>query len=194
MRLAALAIALSVSCPAQTPPKPYTVKSDVLGETLKDWKGNNPQIDHCENNTVDNRAGSEADPDVMFCIPRAGLPDNLTFAAAPLLEETAWFYKGSLYKLEIVLENRFGLPDVMTGLQAKLGDPATRESAPLQNGFGAKFEQEKWGWTNGVSSAELVYSDASNDHPAITFALDEPNKEVDARITRAQQEKARSDI
>lgn len=45
MRLATLTIALCVSCLAQNLPKPYTIKADVLGEALKEWKANNPQID-----------------------------------------------------------------------------------------------------------------------------------------------------
>jgi len=187
-------VLLSLAASSQTHTEPYSVKTDRLGETVGEWRTNNPHVDSCQNNTVDDHPGSEIDPDLMFCIPRSGFADgSLTFAAAPLLSETAWFYKGSMYKVELTLKNSFGLPDIMTGLRAKFGVPTSKEKTPLQNGFGARFQRDKWTWTNGISTVELVYSDAPNDYPSITFTLDTINKEVGDRIKRAQQARARSD-
>jgi hypothetical protein len=197
MRLQWIPLLIAFSAVPSAPqiqPEPYSVKADKLGETLTAWKTNNPRLDKCENDTVDNRIGSAVDPDVVYCIARSWEDDqNLTFATAPLLTETAWFYKGSLYKVEMTLLNRFGLPDVMAGRGTKLGAPSGRETTPMQNGFGASFEEDRWTWANKVSTAELVYTDAPDDCPQVTFTLDAPNKEVTDRQKQVEEGKARSD-
>lgn len=186
---------LVMAASSQSAPEPYSVKADKLGEALTEWKANNPQVDKCNNNTVDNRPDSAVDPDVIYCFPRS-LQDgqSLTYATAPLLTETAWFYNGRLYKVEMTLFSSAWLTNVMTGLAEKFGAPAGRETTPLQNGFGARFEQERWTWTNGVSTVELMYSNAPSNCPDVTFTLDSPNKDVTDRQKQAERLKARSDM
>ena len=178
----------------QGQPEPYSIKLDKLGENLSQWLANNPDFDYCDNNTVDNRPGSAIDTDVVYCFPRIHDDKRLTYGSAPLLTETVWFYKRSLYKLEMTLRSRFGLADAMPALEAKFGEPSGREVTWMQNGFGAKFERSRWTWTNKLSTVELVYSDAPDDYPTITVTLDAANKEVSDRIKRAEQTRARSDM
>lgn len=146
----------------------------------------------CSNDTVTNYPGAPVDPDVVFCFPPSG--DNLTFANAPLLSETSWFYKGHLYKLEMTLRNTFGLPDLMTALGEKFGKPASHQTTQLQNGFGAQFEQDVFNWNNGVSTVELSYVLKPDQSPTLKFTLDAPNREVTERQKVASQKKATSDM
>ena len=147
----------------------------------------------CSNDTVTNYPGSPVDPDVVYCFPPSG-DNNLTFANAPLLSETSWFYKGHLYKVEMTLRNTFGLPDLMTALGEKFGKPASHEVTQLQNGFAAQFEQDVFKWNNGVSTLELSYSLKPDECPTVVFTLDAPNREVTERQKNASQRKATSDM
>jgi len=169
---------------------PYSIKNDKLGESLAAWNANNGRAD-CDNNTVDGRYGSAVDPDVLFCHPSG----KLTFANEDVTSETAWFYKGRLFKLEMALYNMLRLPPVMTALKEKFGEPSSHEATPLQNGFGARFEFHTWRWTNGISTIELAYSNASmREPPIVIFTLDSINNEITERQQKAKAAKASSDI
>jgi len=186
---------LSTTALSQSAPEPYSVKADKLGETITEWKANNPRLNHCQNSTINDKVGAALDPDVVYCLPRAsGDEPDLTYATAPLVSEVAWFYRGTLYKLELPLRSTARLALVMAALGEKFGTATEKETTPLQNGFGAKFVQERWTWKNGVSTLQVVYSDAADSCPAITFTLDAPNKEVTDRWEQTEGSKARSDM
>ena len=177
MKWIAISIVFSLSCFAQHLSEPYSVKGDRLGENLATWKANNPRFDSCDGNAGDRIA----DPDVVYCVPRSWEDgQSLSFAGSPLLAETTWFYKGSLYKIEMTLLSTAGLANIMTGLKTTLGTPNHRQTKTLRNGFGFKFDRHRWTWTNKVSTAELVYSNTGDDCPRITFTLDGPNKTATA--------------
>jgi len=187
-------IVLTVAASSQSTPEPYAVKSDKLGESITQWKVNNPRLDDCRNSTIGDRPGAASDPYVVYCSPRGAEEESLTYATAPLLTEIAWFYKSALYKVEMPLHSRARLSQVMTGLEEKFGAPSGRETTPFQNGLGARFEQEGLTWKNGVSTIEIVYSNSPGNAPVLTFVLDAPDKEVTKRWKEADGSKARSDM
>jgi hypothetical protein len=150
--------------------EPYSVKADKLGETLAEWKANNP-AKYCDNSTVDNRPGSTVDPDVIYCSPSG----TRTFANQEELSETAWFYKGRLFEVEIILRHWSDRSLVITA-------------------FGAHFEAHTWRWTNGISTIELAYEDAPEDYLIVTFALDNIYKEIKDRRQKYKANKARTDM
>jgi hypothetical protein len=170
--------------------EPYSVKADKLGETLAEWKANNP-ADYCNNDTVDGLANSAVDPDVIFCSPSG----TRTYADQEELSESASFYKGHLFRVQIFLYNMLRLPPVMTALKEKFGTPSGHEATPLHNGFGARFDAHKWRWTNGVSTIELAYIDEPGpDCPIVTFTLDSIYKEIKDRQQKYKATKTRSDM
>jgi hypothetical protein len=171
-----VAIALCLTCSSQKQPEPYSVKADKLGESLDAWRANNPHVDVCDNNTLDSRLGSAADPDVVYCLARAG--EEQTFATAPLTGITAWFFKGQLFRLEMDVWNRNWSDTVLLALIDKYGAPKVEE-VPLENGFGARFSMSIYTWKNEVSTI---------------VTLDAFNKGVTNRTKQAAQKKARSDM
>jgi hypothetical protein len=187
MMWVSLVMALNLSCCAQDPSEPYAVGGDRLGETLTEWKANNPDLDICRNKTHERGERASVDHDVVYCVPRPGADGApLSFAGATLLAETAWFYKGSLFKIEITLRNKTGLADVMNFLRARLGTQTGRGRTPFRDGFGFRFEQFTWIWRNKVSTAQLTLSNTPDDSPQIIFTLDSVNNNV----TESKQEVA----
>lgn len=170
MRNILFAMVLSFSCSAQVPPNPYAVKDDRLGETLMEWKANNLDLDSC---TTQNLNGdSRISSDIVSCSPRPGLDgQTLSFAGVPLLMETAWFYKGNLYKVEMILASRRGVPSVMASLIQNLGTHSAKESKASRDGFGFRFDQKSWTWRNKVSTVEFKFSNSVNASPQVTFTL-----------------------
>jgi len=114
-------IVLTVAASSQSTPEPYAVKSDKLGESITQWKVNNPRLDDCRNSTIGDRPGAASDPYVVYCSPRGAEEESLTYATAPLLTEIAWFYKSALYKVEMPLHSRARLSQVMTASKRSLG-------------------------------------------------------------------------
>jgi hypothetical protein len=110
------------------------------------------------------------------------------------LSETAWFYKGRLFEVEIILRHWSDRSLVITALGEKFGTPSSHEIKPLQNGFGAHFEAHTWRWTNGISTIELAYEDAPEDYLIVTFALDNIYKEIKDRRQKYKANKARTDM
>jgi hypothetical protein len=188
-----LLVALGIPAFAQNVPQPYNVKADQLGETLTQWKANNPRSNECDNLTVDDRSNSSLGPKVAYCLNWVS-GQNFTYATAPLLAETAWFNKGILYRVDITLVSTEGLTDVMTGLREKFGKPVKRETMRTQNSFGGRLEQKRFLWTNGPSTLELTYSDTLDDHPHVTFALDPLDRDATRHAKQIERAKARADM
>jgi hypothetical protein len=186
-------VALATFARAQSAPEPYSVKADQLGETLTQWKANNPRSNECDNITVDDRSSSTLVPKVVYCL-NWETGQNFTYATAPLLIETAWFYKDSLYRVDMTLASVEGLTHVMTGLREKFGKPVERETTRTQNSFGGTLEQKRFTWTNRLSTLELTYSDTLDDHPHVTFTLDPPDSDATRRAKQTERAKARADM
>ena len=160
-----------------------------------EWTANNPRFDKCDNSALDDLSDSALDPKLVYCVTRRWKEEqNFTYATTPLLTETAWFYKDSLYKVEMTLLTDAGISGVITRLKWKFGKPAGRESTRTQNGFGARFEHKRLTWKNRVSTLELIYSSASGDHPDLTFTLSPPNQDVIGRAKQTERTKASSDM
>ena len=190
-----LALALSGAAHAQ---QPYSVKEDVLGETLAQWQANHPTI-HCS--TPEERRASiekayqklqeayKAFPGIHVS-PRPEMtqqpetwcsyPDDFTYADTKVKWARASFYHDRLYKVNIGLPNG-RLEEIKAALRAKYGVPV-HETTTLQNGYGALFTQDSFRWENGVSSLTLEYCTACNDeehgHPSITFYYGPALKEL----------------
>jgi hypothetical protein len=188
-----LFVALAITACAQSAPEPYSVKADQLGETLTQWKANNPRSDECDNITVDDRSGSTLVPNVVYCL-NWETGQNFTYATAPLLVETAWFYKDSLYRVDMTLASTEGLTDVMTGLRQKFGKPVEQETTRTHNSFGGTLEQKRFTWTNRLSTLELIYSDTLDDHPHVTFTLDPANSDATRHAKQTEKARARADM
>ena|SRR5271165_863859 len=188
-------IAASMTAFSQSAPQPYSLKADRLGETLTQWTANNPRFYRCDRASVDDLPDSTVDPRFVYCLTRRWEQgQNFTYATTPLLTETAWFYKGSLYKVEMTLLTASGIKEVLTGLRWKFGKPAVRETTRTQNGFGVRLEQKRLTWTNRVSTLELTYSNAQADHPNVLFTLNSSDKDVINRAKQTERTKASSDM
>lgn len=180
---------------SQSSPQPYSLKADRLGETLMEWKANNPRFDECDKYRIDDLPDSAIDPKLVYCVTRRWEDgQNFTYARTPLLTETAWFYKNSLYKVEMTLLTDAGIGDVITALKRKFGKPAGSKTTWRENGFGVRFERKRLTWTNRVSTLELTYSNASSDHPEVLFTLNALDKDRVNRAKRNERTNARSDM
>jgi hypothetical protein len=202
--LAVLALALGASAQQAVGPEPYGVKGDKLGETAAEWLASNSTHKTWTCDDLSNMA--EGKTIGCSCLPSLAKlkqgnayqpgPDD-TYAGTSVVYETVSFVakdsKLILYKMEMTF-NRFDFTKLMPALGDKFGTPAGHEVTPLQNGFGAKTEMNTWKWTNGVSSVEVVYIDAPDQSPVLTFTLDGPAKEVKERQDKAEHNKARSDM
>jgi hypothetical protein len=160
------------------------VKGDKLGESQQAWNANNPHVDVCRNYKVDSVPGSPVDPDVTYCLTRAG--ENPTFANAPLKNITAWFFKDHLFKIEMDVWNSNWSKTVLSALVQEYGAAKVKRTAQ-KSGFGERFNGYSYiyTWENGVSTIE--FSDSVH---SVAVMLDGINKEVARRIEQA----ARSDI
>lgn len=180
---------------SQSAPQPYSVKADKLGESLMEWRANNPRFDKCEKYAVDDLSDSSIDRKLVYCVTRRWEQgQNFTYATTPLLTETAWFYKDSLYKVDLTLLTDAGIREVITGLTWKFGKPVGRETTRTQNGFGVRSEHKRLTWTNQVSTLELTYSNAQADHPHVLFTLNALDKGVTDRAKQTERAKARLDM
>jgi hypothetical protein len=187
-------IMLAATAFSQSPPQPYSVKADRLGETLAEWGANNPRFDKCPDYTIDDRYGSVS-PKLVDCLTRSWKDgQDFTYATSPVLLETAWFYRDNLYKVEITLLSQAGLPDVISRLKRKFGKPVGRETTRTQNGFGVRSERKELTWTNTASTLLLSYSTAYDERPRLTFTFNTLNKDLPHRAEQAERASAHSDM
>ncbi|HZQ95287.1 MAG TPA: hypothetical protein VFA67_09795 [Candidatus Sulfotelmatobacter sp.] len=192
-KLLLLILVGTITAVAQSTPTPYSVKADKLGETVVEWEANNPRSARCDDTVLEDFHYSGAGAWIAYCLSRDLHSDHsFTYGAAPLLTQTAWFYNGSLQKLDLTLVSSDALSDIIAGLKAKFGKPASKQTVRLQNGFGSRFEQKRWTWTNRLSVLDFIYSSVPGDRPRITFTLTAPGNETQSR--QDQRAKACADM
>jgi len=188
-------VMLSAIAFPQSPPVPYSVKADRLGETIAEWTANNPGFVKCPNYAIDDMYGSSVDPKLMYCLTHSREDgQDLTYAESPVLLETAWFYRDSLYKVEMTFLSQAGLTDVIAGLKRKFGKGVGRETTRTQNSFGVRSEQKRLTWTNTISTLQLSYSTASNEFPHLTFTFNALNKELTHGAKSTERARPLSDM
>jgi hypothetical protein len=192
-KLILLPFLLALTAAAQSPPSPYSVKADRLGETVMEWTRNNPESAKCDNTARDDLPRSGDRTWAAYCLNRsAKTTEGFTYGTAPLLMQAAWFHNDSLYRVEMTLLSDESLPDLMSALKQKFGKPVSKRTTRVQNGFGSQFQEKRLTWTNKISTLELTYSTVPGRRPSLAFTLEAPRD--DAQSKRAQTTKACADM
>src|SRR3954453_2110582 len=132
-KLILLPLLPALAAAAQSPPSPYSVKADRLGETVMEWTRNNPESAKCDKTALDlPRSGDRTW--VAYCLNRSAKDtEGFTYGTAPLLMQAAWFHNDTLYRVEMTLLSDESLPDLMPALKQKFGKPASKRTTHVQN-------------------------------------------------------------
>lgn len=198
--LAVLAISLGASSQQTADPEPYSVKGDKLGETSAEWLTS----DSSHKDWVCEDASQAAGGKPLTCVweerLRSGKGTPATYAGVELFKQSVSFVakdaKLIVYQIELTFCNG---PDheatLLSALNERFGTASHRVTR-LQNGFGATFDEDSWGWTNGVSTVilDFVIPEPIYHSPVVTFTLDAVAKQIQDQQDKAAQKKARSDM
>lgn len=198
--LAGLALSLGATAQQTANPEPYSVKGDKLGETSVEWltSDSNHKDWVCED------ASQAAGGKPLTCVweerLHSGKGAPATYAGMELFKQSVSFVakdaKLIVYRIELTFCNGHDYEaTLLSALNEKFGTASHRVTR-LQNGFGAAFDEDTWGWANGVSTVTLDYviPEPIYHSPVVTFTLDAVASELQDRQDKAAQKKARSDM
>jgi hypothetical protein len=178
MKLAAT-LAIAVAFIAQTPktsPTPYSVKGDVLGESLAQFQQHNPSCEPDESNHC------------FF------LRDGESFAGLPTAR-AAKFFDGKLANVTFSFShNKKEYAGLLEALTAKYGAPTAKEVEQIQNRMGAQFQSENYFWDNGVSSIGLYEYVRDIQTTSLIFAHTELAVAAEKSETEKRLKKAKGDM
>jgi hypothetical protein len=161
---------------------PYTIKQDVLGETLAEYQRNNPG--DCAARPLSDEDGAKTCKNDMYSYGGVDVRQTVYFLHDRLFK-VFMFAKGNTQ----VAQDAF-----MSGLTAKFGAPALTLPIQLQNGYGATYTQTLTVWSNGVSTVRLADNARGRSDVWVQFELDDLNAEFKKAAEDAKQAKAKRDM
>jgi hypothetical protein len=186
-----LALVLRISAQTATPAEPYSIKADKLGEIAAEWLASDPA--HKEWKCTDMSHIVEGEP-VTCSWERSLKPkvEAVTYAGLELQSQGASFVgkdrKLVLYRVELKFCSGGGYEATLVS--------AFNEKFGIFASYKIVLGQERWLWTNGVSTVTLDYTMPGPTYhsPVVTFTLDSLVREIQERQDKAAQKKARSDM
>ena len=172
----------------QTAAEPYSIKADKLGETFEAWMANYPK-DRC--GKFGDKGWWSIIPGEQVCYAK-DIFVNETYAGDPV-HHSAYFYQGKLYRVELSTCYECSL-GIAAALLDKYGEPTSKKTVTMTNGFGAHFERLILVWGNGVSTITYQGFDYSLGSSKVIFTLDEIDKPITIKKSGADSAKAHTDM